>query len=102
MKINFDPMRIAGRCLQDAMLESLPSYWASRALDFDIVHPDELPLPLNTSPEKLAQASPAAQAALACRRHAWLLRMDGLPAFIGDEIETVLDEISAPALGEVA
>jgi hypothetical protein len=76
------------------MLEALPAYWLSRALDFDLVHPDELPLPLTATPEQIAAASPAAQTALACRRHAWLLRKDGVPANIGDEIRNVLQEVA--------
>jgi hypothetical protein len=87
-------VRLAERCLQDAMLESLSSYWASRALDFDLVHPDELPLPLNTPSERVARASSAAQTALACRRNAWLLVRDGLPAYVGDEIACVLAEVA--------
>jgi hypothetical protein len=93
-RLHFDPQRLAERCLQDAMAEALPAYYLSRAFDFDMVHPDELPLPLTATPEQTAAASPAAQTALACRRHAWLLRKDGVPAYIGDEIRDVLQELT--------
>jgi hypothetical protein len=92
--ITFDPVRLAERCLQDAMTEALPAYWLSRALDFDLVNPDALPLPLDASPDLVARASTSAASALACRRHAWLLRSYGLPAYINDEITDVMAEVS--------
>jgi hypothetical protein len=93
IKINLDPRRIAERCLQDAMLESLPGFWESRALDFDLAHPQEMPLPIGATAEAVACASSAAQAAVACRRAAYLLKCNGLPSYIGEEITNVIEEI---------
>jgi hypothetical protein len=93
--ITFDPILYAERCLQDAMTEALPGYWLSRALDFDLVNPAEVPLPLDASPDVVAAAPVSAQCALACRRHAWLLRSYGLPAYINDEISDVMAEVAA-------
>jgi hypothetical protein len=83
--------RFAIRCLQEAMSTALPAYWRRRAVQFMEVDRSR-PLPLNAPPEVVARASTAAQTALACNRHAWLLEHDGLPEYVLDEIADVLAE----------
>jgi hypothetical protein len=93
VKINFDPQQFAARCLQDALDQALPTYWHRRAAAFDQVH-NTLPLPIDAPPEVVLNASPAAQTALACRRHAHILQT--LPQQpISDEVREVLSEVAA-------
>jgi hypothetical protein len=92
-RLSFDIDSFRRRVLQQALTEALPSYWERRARSFDDVHPDELPLPLEADPEAAARGSSAAQAALACRRHAWLLAQE-LPADMAAEIDDVMDEVA--------
>lgn len=63
--------QLARRCVQQAIEESLPTYWISRA-------------------ERLEQIGTvwADEAAVACRRHGWLLATAGLP----DDLEAELAE----------
>jgi hypothetical protein len=79
--------------LQDALTEALPQYWEHRARQFDAVNPDEVPLPIYTGSTDVGNATPAAQTALACRRHAELLRQ-GLPEYVIREIDDVLAEVA--------
>jgi hypothetical protein len=98
-RITIDIENFRRRVLQDAMTEALPQYWERRARQFDSVHPDESPLPIDVgSPEpspELKLASDAARTALACRRHAHLLRNSELLDYVIDEIDFVLDEVAA-------
>jgi hypothetical protein len=90
----FDPLRHAERCLQDAMTEALPDYWENRPRVFDLVHPEIEPLPLDTNHDVVVLAPASAQTALACRRHAYIIRECGLPGYITDEISDVIAEVA--------
>lgn len=65
--------QLARRCVQQAVEEALPTYWLARA-------------------ERLEQVGTAwaDAAAIACRRHAWLLAQ-GLPAAMEAELTEALD-----------
>lgn len=63
------------RVLQDALAETLPAYWQRRAVALQAVGTDQ-----------------AAGAALACRRHAWLLAREGVPEHMLRELLQALEE----------
>lgn len=63
------------RVLQDALAEALPAYWQRRAVTLQAVGTE-----------------PAAAAALACRRHAWLLEREGIPGHMLHELLLALEE----------
>jgi hypothetical protein len=94
-RLQLDISNFQRRVLQDCLTEAMYPYWERRAYQFDAVDPNEQPLALNARPEVVAGASTAAQTALACRRQAWLIKQDdGLPAHVGEEIATVLQEVA--------
>ena len=92
--ISIDLDHFRQRVLQDALTSSLADHWEARARVFDLVNPEETPLSLIADDSTVALASSAAQTALACRRHAHLIRCEGLPDFITAEITDVLDEVA--------
>ena len=65
--------QIARRAVQQALAEALPSYWLTRA-------------------ERLEQVGTewADGAAVACRRHAWILATEGLPPDLVAEVHDLL------------
>lgn len=66
--------QLARRCVQQAIEESLPTYWLARA-------------------ERLEEVGTpwADEAAVACRRHGWLLATAGLPADLEAELTEGLE-----------
>jgi hypothetical protein len=88
-RITIDIDNFRRRVLQDCLTEAIPQYWEHRAQQFDSVHSDESPLPIDAGSADIGNATPAAQAALACRRHAYLLLSAELPQYVIDEIDEV-------------
>ncbi len=72
---SLDVDHFRARVLQDALNEALPGYWEHRADTFARVG-----------------TLTAAATERACRRHAWLLRRDGIPTAVLRELAAVLEE----------
>lgn len=79
------------RALRQALLEALPSYWLRRAEELDAARPSPGDFTGLASSQEVAKRDQGlAEAALNCRRHAWLMATYGLPDYVEAELDHVL------------
>ncbi len=82
--------------LIDALAEGMARFWERRAVTMEDARPRPGDFVGKATPSELAERfQRLTNAALQCRRHAQLLRTDGLPPHIHDEIADVLTETRA-------
>lgn len=82
--------------LADAMAEGMARFWERRAATMEDARPRPGDFVGKATPSELAERfQRLTSTALQCRRHAQLLRTDGLPPHIHDEIADVLTETRA-------
>ncbi len=82
--------------LADAMAEGMARFWDRRATTLEDARPRPGDYLGKATAAELAERSRRlADAALQCRRHAELLRTDGVPAHVLNEIADVLTETRA-------
>lgn len=87
---------IVPHILAGAMAEGMARFWERRAATMEDARPRPGDFVGNATQSELAERfQRLTNAALQCRRHAQLLRTDGLPPHIHDEITDVLTETRA-------
>jgi hypothetical protein len=87
--INIDLDHFRARVLQDCLTEATARYWERRAQQFEDAAPRKGDRHFHAPADELLDSYERCMAtALACRRHAQLLR-DGRPEDIKDEIRAV-------------
>jgi hypothetical protein len=92
--INIDIDHFRARILQDALTEATASYWERRAKQFEDAAPRKGDRHFNATNDELLDAYERCMAtALACRRHAQLLR-DSMPEDISADVWDVLEEVA--------
>lgn len=92
--INIDIEHFRARLLQDALTQATADYWERRAQQFEDAAPRKGDYHGNASRDDLLDAWERCRAtALACRRHAQLLR-DSAPEEIGPEVWSVLEAVA--------
>jgi hypothetical protein len=92
--IRLDLEHFRARVLQDALSEATAQYWLRRAHQFQQAAPRKGDYHgLADRDEPLDRWERCKATALACRRHAQLLR-DSMPEPISDEVWAVLEEVA--------